>query len=376
MRTFRFLLVPVAVLLLPGCALLGPKPSVQFDPYDSKSPVEKEVEVDRAADLSAYAKYKGEEYRLGPGDRIQITRLNAKPDDPLGTLGTFVMPDGTVFFDLAQGVPAAGKTTTELSAALTEALRPYYKRSEVAVALREVRSSRYFVLGKVWKPALYPLTQPTTLLDAIARAGGLEVVGGTGTSEELADLSRSFLIRDGKPLPIDFEALIRGGDARYNIYVKHGDFIYLPPKSTEEILVLGWVAKPASVGYREGMGLIAAISEVGSYRRNAFLQRVLLIRGRLAKPKVAIVNLDDVIKGKKRDIPLQAGDIIWVPQSPWDRLERYLDIVLGTVAETVAANEGIRIVQGEQSVGVGIQIPIDGSAGSTQPAPLPGQVVP
>ncbi len=376
MRHAKVLLAVCFAFLFQGCALLGPKPSVQFDPYDSKSPVEKEVEVDRAADLSAYAKYKGEEYRLGPGDRIQITRLNAKPDDPLGTLGTFVMPDGTVFFDLAQGVPAAGKTTTELSTALTEALRPYYKRSEVAVALREVRSSRYFVLGKVWKPALYPLTQPTTLLDAIARAGGLEVVGGTGTSEELADLSRSFLIRDGRPLPIDFEALIRGGDARYNIYVKHGDFIYLPPKSTEEILVLGWVAKPASVGYREGMGLIAAISEVGSYRRNAFLQRVLLIRGRLAKPKVAIVNLDDVIKGKKRDIPLQAGDIIWVPQSPWDRLERYLDIVLGTVAETVAANEGIRIVQGEQSVGVGIQIPIDGSAGSTQPAPLPGQVVP
>lgn len=372
----RCLPIVLAPLWLAGCAMLGPKPSVQFDPYDDKSPIEQQVEVDRAADLSAYTKYRGEDYRLGPGDRIQITRLNAKPDDPLGTLGTFVMPDGTVFFDLAQGVPAAGKTTTELSAALTEALRPYYKRSEVAVALREVRSSRFFVLGKVWKPALYPLTQPTTLLDAIARAGGLEVVGGTGTSEELADLSRSFLIRDGKPLPIDFEALIRGGDARYNIYVKHGDFIYLPPKSTEEILVLGWVAKPASVGYREGMGLIAAISEVGSYRRNAFLQRVLLIRGRLTKPKVAIVNLDDVIKGKKRDIPLEAGDIIWVPQSPWDRLERYLDIVLGTVAETVAANEGIRIVQGEQSIGVGIQIPIDGSAGSTQPAPLPGQVVP
>ena len=274
---------------------------------------------------------------------------------------------------------AKGKTTTELSASLTEALGPYYKRPTVSVSLREVKSSRYYILGKVWKPALYPLTQPTTLLDALARAGGLEVVGGTGTSEELADLSRSFLIRDDKPVPIDFEALIRGGDARYNIYVKSGDFIFLPPKSSQEILVLGWVASPQAVGYREGMGMVAAVAEVGSTRKNAFLQRVLLIRGSLAKPKVAIVNLDNIMKGKNPDFPLQAGDIIWVPQSPWDRLERYLDVVLGTVVETVAANEGIRVVQGEQSVGVSVQIPIgDNSSGgvTTQPVASPDPFIP
>ncbi len=350
--------------------MLGPRPSVRFDPYGEASAVEKQIEVDRTADLTPYTLYKGEVYRLGPGDRLQIRRLNARADDPQGELTTFVLPDGTIFFDLSPAVRAQGKSTTELSQALTESLRSFYKRPEVAVSLVEVQSSRFYVLGKVAKPALYPLTQPTTLLDALARAGGLEVVGGTGTSEELADLSRSFLVRDGRALPIDFQALIRGGDPRFNIFVKNGDFIYLPPKSSEEILVLGWVAKPASVGYREGMGVVAAVSEVGGPRKNAFLQRMLVVRGRLSRPKVAIVNFDAIAKGKKPDFALEAGDIVWIPQSPWDRLERYLDVVLGTAVTTMAANEGIRIVEGEQSVGVSVQVPINTGVGLT-PAPAP-----
>lgn len=360
MRLRPILLIPVLGSLLTGCIFLGPKKSVRFDAYEAGSSVEEEFEIDRTANLAPYLTYQGEEYRLGPGDRIQIYRLNARPDDPLGTLDTFVMPDGTVYFDLSEGVNAKGRTTTELSDVLTKALQPYYKRSEVSVSLLEVRSSQYFILGKVWKPALYPLTGPTTLIEALSRAGGLEVVGGTGTSEELADLSRSFLIRDNQPVPIDFEALIREGDARFNIYVKDGDFIYLPPKSSQEIFVLGWVRDPKAVGYREGMGIVAAVSEAGSTRKNAFLQRILLVRGSLAKPKVAVINLDNIMKGKVRDIPLQAGDIIWIPQSPWDRIESYIDIVLNTATETIAANEGVRIIQGETDIGVSVGIPIGG----------------
>ncbi len=370
--TTCFLAMLLLSVVVPTGCVLGPRPSVRFDPYKpgNESAIEDQVEVDRTSDLSAYTTYKGEEYRLGPGDRMQIYRITAKQDDPLARVDTFVMPDGTVYFDLAQGVMAKGKTTTELSQELTRALTPFYKSPQVAVSLLEVKSSRYFVLGKVWKPALYPLTQPTTLLEALARAGGLEVVGGTGTSEELADLSRSFVVRDGKPLPVDFEALVRGGDSRYNIYLKNGDFVYLPPKSTQEILVLGWVVDPKAVGYREGMGLVAAVAEVGGFKKNAYLQRSLLLRGSLTKPKVAIVNLDSIMKGKKQDVKVEAGDILWIPQSPWDRLERYLDLVVNTTVQTVAANEGIRSVQGEQSVGVSVSIPIATNPGGGGAPPV------
>lgn len=354
--------------LLSGCALLGPKPSNQFDARNPESLSEAEVrQLDRTASLAPDLKRPIEPYLLGAGDEIVIYRLNARDEDPNASLKTFVMPDGNVYFDLAPPVMARGKTVAELSKDLTEALRPYYKMPEVAVALHAAQSRRYSILGKVYSPNVYPLNQPTTLLDAIARAGGLELAGGTGTTEELADLSRSIIVRDNRLIPVDFEALLRRGDMSNNIYLRDQDFIFLPPKSTKEILVLGDVGVNKAVGWREGMGLIAAISEAQGTRPGAFVQRVLLVRGSFAKPKVAILNYDSIVKGKHPDVVMMPGDIIWVPRSPWERLERYIDLVIGTAVETIAANEGIRLVEGEGEVGVNISL----NPGANQPAPPP-----
>lgn len=361
------------ILALCGCAILGPKKSLRFDPLQEEQEEADLRQLDRSQSLAPLLKPPTEPYLLGPGDEIVIYRLNAREDDPNASLKTFIMPDGMVYFDLAPPTQARGKTVAELSAALTESLRPFYRRPEVAVALHNAQSRRFSILGKVYSPNVYPLDQPTTVLAGIARAGGLELAGGTGTTEELADLTRGLFVRDGRLLPVDFEALLRGGDMRYNIYLRDQDFIFLPPKSTKEILVLGAVGTSRAVGWREGMGLIGAIAESGGTRPNAFVQRVLLVRGSFVKPRVAILDYDAIVKGKKRDVVIQPGDIIWVPRSPWERLERYIDSVLNIAAETIAANEGLRLVEGEDAagVGVGIQINPGSGGGSSSPAPPP-----
>lgn len=367
MRTRAILLGPLlaALFFLPGC-VLGPRPSVRFDPRANLAQAETET-VDRRASLSEDLRQPDGPYLLGAGDQVVIYRLNARKDDPNASLKTFVMPDGMLYYDLAPPVLARGKTVPELSVILTEALRPFYKRPDVTVALHAAKSRRFSILGKVYSPNVYALNQPTTLLDAIARAGGLELAGGTGTTEELADLSRSILVRNGKMLPIDFEALVRGGDLRYNVYLRDQDFVFLPPKSTKEILVLGYVGVPKAVGWREGMGLVGAIAEAQGVKAGAYVQRVLLVRGSYSKPQVAILNFDSIVKGKHPDVAVLPGDIIWVPRSPWERIERYLDVVIGTATETVAANEGLRLVEGEESVGIDVQV--DSSAGQSEPSP-------
>ncbi|MFZ4773829.1 MAG: polysaccharide biosynthesis/export family protein [Terrimicrobiaceae bacterium] len=374
MRLFHSLAACVSMLVLGGC-VLGPKPSVRFDPRAEALEQAETEEVNRESAPAPDLRQPEGPYLLGAGDEIIIYRLNAKETDPNASLKTFIMPDGKVHYDLAPPVIALGKTVTELSTELTEALRPFYKRPEVSVALRTARSRRYWILGKVSSPNIYPLNQPTTLLDAIARAGGLELMGGTGTTEELADLSRSFLVRDKKILPLNFEALIRQGDARYNVYIRNQDFIFLPPKSTKEIMVLGAVGVSKSVGWREGMGLVGALAEAQGPKSGAYVQRVLLVRGSFTKPRVAILNYDSIVKGKHRDVAVLPGDIIWVPISPWQRIERYIDVILNTAVETMAANEGIRIVQGEDAGSVGVQLQLDSGSNqdNNQQAPAPTQ---
>lgn len=364
----RVLPLAAAVALASGC-VLGPKGSVRFDPRGKKLQEADTQRVQREGSLAGELKKPEGAYLLGGGDEVVIYRLNARPEDPNASLQTFVMPDGHIYYDLAPPVQARGKTVEEVSKILTDALRPFYKRPETAVTLHAAKSRRYSVLGKVWNPNIYPINQPITLLDAIARAGGLELAGGTGTTEELADLSRSILVRDGKILPVNFEALVRDGDPRFNVYVKDQDVIFLPPKSTKEILVLGAVGVPKATGWREGMGLIGAIAEAQGAKPGAYVQRVLLVRDSFTEPKVAILNLDSISKGKHPDVAVHAGDIIWVPRSPWERIEKYIDLVIGTAANTLAANEGVRLVEGDDSAGIAVEIPITGGAAAQSTAP-------
>ncbi|MCC5842453.1 MAG: SLBB domain-containing protein [Opitutales bacterium] len=341
----RGLLLAGFLILFAACRSHPPRAAL-FDPREEGRAALEWETVGRPLPDPADLLPPGGPYRLGPGDEIVIYRLNARENDPNASLRTFVMPDGFVHFDLAPPVLARGRTVGELSAALTEALRPYYRRPDVSAVLHAAKSRRYAILGKVNSPNVYQLDQPTTLLDAIARAGGIELAGGTGTTEELADLSRALLSRDGRLLPVDFEALVNRGDMRFNVYLHDQDFIFLPPKSTLEILVLGGVGTPKAVGWREGQGLIGAISEADGLLPNAYTRRVLLIRGSFTEPRVAVINLADILRGRATDVPVLPGDVLYIPNSPWERLERYIDVIVSTAAFTVAANEGVRFVEG------------------------------
>jgi protein involved in polysaccharide export with SLBB domain len=71
-----------------------------------------------------------------------------------------------------------------------------------------------------------------TVLEAISKAGGLFTSRFSGTTEELADLHHSMLIRNGKPLAVDFNRLLREGDMSQNIYLRPNDYILsiCPPR--------------------------------------------------------------------------------------------------------------------------------------------------
>ena len=293
-----------------------------------------------------------EPYRIGPGDVLSIEIAGL----PETRATTFVAPDGMVYFDLAGGVKAEGMTLPELSARLETLLANDYRAPRVSITLSEAKSKRFWVLGNVNAPGIYPLARPTTLIDAISTAGGILTSRATGTTIEMADLQRSFIIRDGKPLPVDFQALVGQGNLAHNIQLRPGDFIYLPSITSQEVYVLGAVAKPRAVGLSGTMGLIGAVADAGGILPNAHDTSVLLIRGSLTTPMVAEINLRDIMTGKRRDVPLSPGDVLWIPDSPWTRLPVYLDGVFGTMARTIAANEGRRAVEGAGAQAVGTSI--------------------
>lgn len=342
-------LLPLAALAL---GLLGPAcqqtiPKSQFNPRGDKTVRNltfTNVNIKRALDPKLLVAPR-DPYILGPGDIVEIEIAEVP-----GTLArTFVMPDGMVYYNLAGGVRAEGLTQAAFATQLTAALKRDYTQPLVNVSLVEVHSRRYWILGRVFKPGIFPLRQPTTLLEAIAASGGLFTSRFSGTTQELADLSNSVIIRDGDILPVNFDKLIRAGDTSQNIYLHHNDLIYLPSATSSTVLVLGAVAVPQAVGYKDSLTLVDCLAQAKGPTKDAYLDQIVVVRGTLEHPSATIVNLRAILTGKETNVLLQPGDMVWIPRHPFGLLNSTVKLIFRDAARSVAVSEGARVVGSEQS---------------------------
>lgn len=291
-------------------------------------------------------------FRLGPGDVIEIEIIGQQGQPATAVVG----PDGKIYYSLLPGLFVWGLSLSEardlLEANLAKQLR---EKPELGVTLKGVGSRRIWILGTVATPGVYSLATPVTLLEAIAGAGGV-AQGAPGTGEA-ADLPKSFVLRHGKPLAVDFKKLLHGGDLSQNIYLQSDDFVYLRPAVSQDVYVIGAVMTPNIVPFTTRMTLATAVAYTGGPAKYASLSQVAIVRGSLTQPSIAIVNFHDVLQGKLPDVQLEAGDLVYVPMSPFVRLEMFADSILTTFVQTVAVNEGRNAIV-SQGAAVGVSVPV------------------
>jgi polysaccharide biosynthesis/export protein len=311
---------------------------------------------------------KGDMFTLGPGDSVEIEILGT----PASRATTSVGPDGKIYYNLLPGLDVWGLTLGQTRELVEKQLAKYISDPQASLTLRAVGSKYVWLLGRLNRPGVYPLAAPTTLLESIAAAGGTSRSLSQVASEELADPRHSFVVRQGQFVPVDFQRLLRDGDTSQNIFLQPEDFVYVASVLVQEVYVLGAVRAPRALPYTERMTLASAIaagsgmeryewisvgnSDPGPFTKDAYLSHVAIVRGSLSAPQVAVVDYNAIIKGKARDVRLEPGDIVYVPNSPYTTLKRYFNIILNTFASTVAANEGIRAAGG--TVGVGVSVPV------------------
>lgn len=160
-----------------------------------------------------------EEYRIGPSDLIEISVFQV----PDLSKTVRVSAQGALTLPLVGRVEAGGLTAQELEALIAKKLsESYLQDPQVSVFIKEYISQRVTVEGSVNKPGVFPISGKTTLLQAIAMAGGLD---------KLADQNDIKLFRDRKDgtretIPFDLEP-IRNGEAPD------------PVLSTSDVVVVG-----------------------------------------------------------------------------------------------------------------------------------------
>jgi protein involved in polysaccharide export with SLBB domain len=189
------------------------------------------------------------------------------------------------------------------------------------------------MLGKVNVKGAFTLDRPLTLIEAVARAKGLETGLYQRTTVELADLGHSFIVRNGEKLPIDFEKLFLEGDLSQNALIEPNDYVYFASAGANDIYVLGEVMMPGPLGFVSNATLLSALTDRGGYTERAYKRRVLVIRGSLNEPETYVVDSGGILDARLRDFKLQPRDIVYVAHRPWLKAEDMLDEAAGAFIE-------------------------------------------
>lgn len=141
----------------------------------------------------------------------------------------------------------------------------------------------------------------------------LERVGGLGP---LADLTGSYILRNGKPLPVDLYALIMLRDLKADRPVELGDTIVVPFKR-RNILVEGAVFAPGSYPYNPAYGVEQYLSLAGGRSRNA-----------QSLSNVKVISPTGETRVCSKDLKVEPGSSIVVPERNFSRSE-IVQIILG-----------------------------------------------
>ncbi len=171
-------------------------------------------------------------YRVQVGDQLAL-RLFYTPE--LNEDVT-VRPDGRFSTQLAEAVPAAGRTPEEIAANLRQAYAGELKDPRIVVEVKTYAPLRVYVAGEVNLPGeLSSSGPPPTLLAAVARAGGLKISG---------DANRVLIVRrgsDGRPVVLStrYAEALAGRDPSADVTLSAFDVVVVPKTGVAQ--VYAWV---------------------------------------------------------------------------------------------------------------------------------------
>jgi polysaccharide export outer membrane protein len=265
-----------------------------------------------------------EQYRIGPGDVLNVQGLGEEfkgfGETRRGDIvGTKVKADGRLYLPILGAVEAGGRTVLEVQEALREGLTKFKREPFVSVDVLEYRSQKYFILGEVGEPGLAPVDGETTVLEALAHSGGFD---------QQADVENAYVMRDQRVLPISLADLVRRGDMRQNLVLRHRDLIFVPSLKVKRVFVFGEVGSPGVFPMEpEGMTLTEALARAGGLNpSSADVNQVRIFRGGWGNPQCFRISACEVYQYGE-SIHLFPGDRVFIAPSTLASYTRALALV-------------------------------------------------
>ncbi len=253
---------------------------------------------------------------VGPEDLIGLQVYDA----PEFTRTVRVSAQGLIRLPMLKSpIRVEGLLPNEIEVLVAEALQreKLFVDPFVTVNIVEYHSRPIIVSGAVRNPTAFQAVGSISLLDALARAGGV-VPEQAGAEIIVTRPNGDTNTQSIQRIPI--KALISGAEPELNIKLTGGEQIRVP--DIGKFIVAGNVTRPGAYPILDGTSntVITAIAQaqgtVQFFSHIAYLYRP----DDKGTPHEIPVQLGDILKRKAPDITLQARDVLYVPDSPSRRL--------------------------------------------------------
>jgi len=181
----------------------------------------------------------------------------------------------------------------------------------------------------VMTPGLKPLDAGKTLLDVLSAAGGLSPDAGPTVrivrkldqgriplAEARSDSASGF-----STVELDARALLDGRTPEKNFVILPNDVVAVPRAAV--VYVIGEVGRPGPLQLTadHSITVMEAVSTSGGVLRTAATGKVRILRrvaGQEERAEIG-VDLQKMMQGKAKDLPMNVGDILVVPGSSGKR---------------------------------------------------------
>ena len=305
-------LIVLALILLPGCAQNLPDDGLSESSYGLSRPVPFQ-ETNQPAPITNHETVSVETiprghsdpiYRLGAGDRLAI---NVFGEPGMDNLLAQVDGAGEIQLPMVESIKAEGLSLSELQARLKEEYEKHFLKPWVVVQLQDPLSRPLYLLGEFNQPGIVHMTSDMNLIQALGAGQGLS---------EKAYTRGARLIRDEQIVAVDINALLNRGRMDQNVWLEPKDTLFVPGLDDVRVFVLGAVAQPGARDVNNGpLTLADAIARSGGHRPGeANLEEIRVIRSHSPiSGELFVVDFTRIMDGLAMDMPLEPGDIVFVP---------------------------------------------------------------
>jgi polysaccharide biosynthesis/export protein len=261
-------------------------------------------------------------YLLGPDDQVIV---QGPEMDEIVNRPYRIDPDGYVSLPMLGRIKAGGMTIGDFETGLNRAAAKYVRDPQLVASVAEFHSQPISVVGAVNQPGAQQLQGKKTLMQVISMVGGFRSDAGNtiSISRELEwgalPLPNTKIDPTGKysVAEISIPELLQAKSPQLNILVMPNDVITVPVSET--VYVVGDVHKAGGflLGEHKNMTVLQAlamaegIDGTSDSKHSKIIHHAADSTQRTETP----VNVKLIMAGKADDVPLDGGDILFVPGS-------------------------------------------------------------